>query len=274
MKKLLAASLLSIGMCGAAYAGDITVGGVTWDPDYNAGGVEQDFISRFDFTQWFSNTSDAIGTVGSFSSAITLGDVLAAQASAGPGAATGVYLSGVGEWKEINGEEAIISSLTGGAAGSFCPGCEVTYAFGGLGLNQDNTFDISGAWARVYVDTTPEFDVPPIPGDQSTADAALGDLLWLDLKFTDIAFTAFGSGIASGFVDATLEIVGGAASGNFLPSFLEYNGSAFNNSNGLATRYSTGGNGSLVGNTIPEPATIAILGLGLVGLGLSTRRKA
>lgn len=254
----------------SAYASDVNVGGVVWDPDYNAG-IESDFIGRFDFTQWFSTIADTKGSADSFGSAMTIADVTSTVAGLG-GAAdlTGIFLSGVGEFKELNGYEAIISSLTGG---QFCPSCELTFAFGGLELRGNNTFDITNAWAQIYVDNTPDFDVPPgTPGNP--ASNAVDGLLWLDLSFTDIVFNSFGSGVSSGFVDASLQIVGGLAAGNFNPGTLDYNGSAFNNRSGPGTRYSTGGNGSLTGNSIPEPHTLAIMGLGLICLSGLARKKA
>lgn len=276
VKSLLAGVVLA-SAAQVAQASDINIGGVVWDPDYNAG-IEMDFIGRFDFTQWFSTTNEAVGDITSFDSAVTLQEVIDAQIAAAGAQVleTGLYLSGVGEFKEINGDEGSISSATGTALDSFCPGCELTYAFGGLGLNADNTFDASNAWAQIYVDHTPDFDVPPgTPGNPATNALADGDsLLFLDLRFDTIDFIALGQGIASGFVDATLSIVGGIAANNFDPGTLEYNASAFNNSLGAATRYSTGGTGSINGNSIPEPGSLAVLGLGLMALFGFGRRKA
>ena len=80
LKTLAAASVLA--MSGfAAQAGEINVGGVVWDPDWTDGGdpaSEQDFIGRYNFTQWYSTVSDPLGSLGSATSAATIGDVLAA----------------------------------------------------------------------------------------------------------------------------------------------------------------------------------------------------
>ncbi len=163
-----------------ANASLINVGGVVWDPDYSAGApaVEKDFIARQDFTQWYSATSDAIGTLGSYSSAVAISAVIDGQD--GSTGASGYFLSGAGEFYQLNDtlRNVIQSSVTGGGIDSFCPGCELTYAFGGVGLNKDNTFDLTNSWARVYVDFSPDFQVPVIGSGAGTAANALDGTLW------------------------------------------------------------------------------------------------
>ena len=66
------------------------------------------------------------------------------------------------------------------------------------------------------------------------------------------------------------EVIGGAAAPNFQPSKLTYSADArFNN----GATYSSGGNGSMIGNTIPEPGSLALFGLGMLGAAALRRRN-
>lgn len=275
---MLAALVLGGGLALSAQAAPINVGGVVWDPSYTDGSVpavEEDFIGRFSFTQWYSAVMDPTGTLNSFSSAETIGTVLASQG--GGAGATGLFLAGAGEFYQINDPagDVLTSSATGGGPASFCPGCELTFAFGGIGLNGDGSFDLSQSWAHVYVDHTPNFAIPV--NSQGRADGALDGALWLELSILDLGFTSLANGLASGYVDVTFGIVGGLAAGYFDPQIAFYNASAFFGTTAttadLSARYSSGGNGSVQANTVPEPGLLGLLGLGLLGLGLARRHK-
>ena len=269
-KKALAIMSLALAFTPSVHAGEINIGGVVFDPDYNDG-VEFDFIGDFKFTQWYAPTSSAKGVLNNFASAATIGSVLATL-DITSSSATGFYLQGAGKFDGVN--DPLNDFSTGfGALGSFCPGCQLTYAFGGIGLNKNNTFDITNAWAQIYVDKTTDFH-PPV-NDNADAQAAIDGQVWLDLEILALAFQPGANPVLNGVVSATLGVIGGLAENNFLPKELSYTGDAHFQSLqlGMATKYSLGGNGSVIGNTVPEPASIAMLGIGLLGLAFSRRRK-
>ncbi|WP_367155327.1 PEP-CTERM sorting domain-containing protein [Methylomonas sp. HYX-M1] len=255
---LLAASAL-LAVAGEASALTVSTpdGSVTWDPNY-VNLSEIDWIGQFDFTQFYSTSSLAEGADPVLAGAVGINTVLGSLT--GDSSASGYFLSGVGEIYRIN-EANPVSCTT--------PSCELTFSFGGIGLNNDQTFDITNAWAKIYInDLTPNFSNTSI--NQAQVDAVNEGSLFLDLEFSSLAFTS--GTVENGVVSATFNIIGGAAQPYFDPQTLTYTADAqFNTTTNAA--YSNGGNGSIYGNTqdLPEPTTIALLGLGLLGLARSKR---
>lgn len=256
LKKALIGSALALAFS-AAQASPLTVGGVTWDPDYSDSG-ENDFTTKFDFTQWFGTTSEAAGVTPSYSDAVAIGTVFSSLN--GSSAASGYFLKGAGEVYRVNANNKNDGDV-------FCTGCELTYAFGGIGLNKNGTFNVTNAWARLFVNsTTPNFTAPV--SNQAEVNDAVSGTKWLDLKFTSLGFV--GGDVLNGQVSATLAVVGGAAAAHFQPSTLSYTATAFFLP---GAKYSSNGNGSMTGNTIPEPGSLALFGLGMLGAAALRRRN-
>lgn len=231
----------------------------------NVGGVVWDPDSFFDFT----SGDQMVETIGN-----NVGDVV----------------SGFGR----------ITSLNGDLAATFCPGCELTYVFGGFTITSTTGgFTFSGGTLNVYVDNSPNFSL------LSRASAIDGSL-WLSLAgHTSFSFdtgrlgtlhsdptpTLIGvEGDGGGYFDVT----GGMAAGNFDTNTralsagvdgrtIEFADFSFTSSfqllpNGSFTdggvTYGLFGTNDLQGDSIPEPGSMALIGAGLIGLGALRRRKA
>ncbi len=240
---------------GAVQAAPINVGGVVWDPD----------TPLFDFSSNSNLIEDQLNLV--------------------PGPDFVNTLTGFGQVTGINQTNQA----------TFCPGCELTYVFGGYTVSNvsvddkgtpldtsddEATIEFSGGWIEFYVDSSTAYDA----NDQASA----GDgLLWLRLEAHDVngaslvsELTNYGNGTDAGTGIGLLDVHSGAAASNF-DTDTQTDGADFVFSssfqplpNNAVTDdgFELFGTADLRGESIPVPATAFLLGLGLLGMGVVRKR--
>ena len=123
LSKILTVGALALASISAS-ASNITVGGVTWDPEYQSL-FSKDFVGSGGFAQWFSNAGlSAAGAPN-----------LAAEQPGFP-STIGSMLQGVGEIGSFNGQSDFV-----------CATCELTFTFGGIEFDNDlsdgSVYDLS-----------------------------------------------------------------------------------------------------------------------------------
>jgi len=287
VKKALAGVAVAAALATSAQASVITIQGVSWDPDYYADATSQDFQATSDFKQWFQTGAsfDPTGAgVVSFNSVAGL---------------SGTYLTGAGLFNTVNGvNDNPANPIPETNPAIFAAGRELTYTFGGIKivgatLNTDNSisfsFDLTQSYFNVYSDSSNDYNPATLAGQVNAANTDLGT------PFLSGVFDAFGTdsaGLSIGFggtklvggASGLISVTGGAAFGNFdtntlfnplnpnaAPSDLTFSGSSQTT---LGDNISSVSTGEFQGNTIPEPASIALIGLAMLGAGVASRRKA
>lgn len=245
-KKVLAGVAVAAALATSAQASMITVGGITWDPDslypdFGAGSL----AIHQDINQ-------------------TTGE-----------------LTGYGVIKSINGID-------------LAPATELTLIFSGFMPTAPNFIPATGSVnvgytggiVKIYADSVanPLTQHVSNRSDINTVSYAnAGDgLLWLDLVVNPLnpfVGNVYAATLAQG--GGGLNVIGGAAALNFDTNTLAF-GSDITFSNTFTKNVfapngqlvSSNGVGDINGNSIPEPESLALVGLGLLGLAALRRRKS
>jgi hypothetical protein len=244
----------------AASGAEVTAGGVTWD----ATSVNNGVSASFNFQQWFSGDAYGVGADGQ--------ETLVSGAAVAPGAGE---LVGVGEFDGFFQSRGVGFAFNP----TVCATCELTYAFGGLVIDAitptEVIYNTDNAWLHVYFDETPDFG--NLVNTTDTAYTELADAqdgtLWASFSFDSFAVEGT---LLGGVANIELSVESGLAD---VVAALDYNNGiadiAMTSSSSFANgeEYSVQSNGQLA-NKVPEPTTLAIFGLALLGLAGASRRKA
>ena len=242
-KKVLAGVAVAAALATSAHAALINVGGIVFDPN-----------SPIDFSGSSDSITQSINPV------------------------TG-ELTGFGYVSKINNTKENV----------FSPGAELTFQYSGFlpsvataipgPLGGGSQIQYTGGIVKFFVDTTPDTNFGTNLTFANTGDGTL----WLDLVghpqaggITFVGTNFFPTSLQGA---GLLDVIGGLAAANLDTNTqqggadLKFSSTFTTFTNSLSPLEAIGA-GTVTGNSIPEPESLALVGLGLLGLAASRRRKS
>ena len=254
-KTMIGAAAIALGSFGAN-AGVVSFGGVTWDEEAGS-----PLSASFAFNQWYTSDSDDFTSM----------DVLPVPSSL---ADIGAELFAFGEFTGFSsGRESQPTDNT-----AFTDGAELTFTLTGAFFDPTHPdagslgLVTTGALLNIYIDDTRDLSQTD-PTDW--ADANNDGDLWASFSFD---FFNLSGALLDAQLVAGLSFESSSFAGSEVldtnvdgPDFLLNSSAQFNTDNQTIAQ---GANGQILRNVIPEPTSIAMLALGLLGLAGARRKQS
>jgi len=183
----------------------------------------------------------------------------------------------------------------------FCPTCQLTYTFGGFQLIDSDPAHLTftGGWVNFYVQDTSAANYTAYDATKSGGNAGDGTL-WLSLVghtdtragysdagtlFGHLDSGTLGTGTERGQGGGLLDVTGGLAAQNINTNSQADSNGGFADLNFTSTFLPTQsgavtagappltGDATFTGNSIPEPTTVLLLGIGLCAVGYAGKQR-
>jgi hypothetical protein len=301
MKKRLLATELTVASMSANAGVITTTGGVSVIQSDFTPASSANLNTGVEFTQWWTlpgtNSSDPYATLTTDTIEVSPGALNAAGSA---------ELVGIGSISVYNGT---VTDPTAPTNKPICMGCQLSFSFGGFFRTYDAgtdiaLFDTTDAWLNIYLDYDFNSIVRPIDvgldqGNDITevnfvsnqVAKAVDGQLWLSLDISNFTYdpnvnaSNVNAGGEVGFeglvnFDPARE---GLVTNNIVTDF--FTGSYDVKTSGFTAffedivgsgdllRYAVNGSGNIQARVVSEPGAIALFSLGLIGLGLTARRR-